>query len=135
VTIEKVEVESIGSSRDKKPVVYFAGKEKGLVLNKTNAKRISEIAGSPETEDWSGIKIVLFATETEFAGETVECVRVRAMPKATVPSKPEPVKVQPPDPEPSEAELRDDFVADDSDVPFSITAILPALLTLGTLIA
>lgn len=116
VTIAKVEIEAVGQGRDRKPVVFFAGKEKGLVLNKTNAKRIVQITGTSETQQWTGVKIVLFATETEFQGETVECVRVAAMPKngTQAPAPPPP----PAEPEPSEGELRDDFVASDEDVPF-----------------
>jgi hypothetical protein len=78
VTIERVEHEPVGRDREMKAVLYFAGKEKGVVLNKTNAKKITDLVGSPETDDWSGFKIRLFATTTEFGGETVECIRVKA---------------------------------------------------------
>lgn len=90
VTIERVELEEVGRTKEVKPVMYFAGKRKGLVLNKTNAKRIAELVGSPETEDWIGHRIRLFATSTEFSGETVECLRVKAAngaPPAVVPPR------------------------------------------------
>ncbi len=90
VTIREVKIEEVGKSRDSKPVIYFMGKEKGVVLNRVNSKKIAEIAGSNDTEDWGGTMIVLFPTETDFAGETVECIRVRA-PKTKVAPKPEPV--------------------------------------------
>lgn len=76
VTITEVKYEDIGGEH--KPVVYFAGKDRGLVLNKTNANSIIEIAGSPVTEDWAGVKIVLFATKTEFQGKRVDCIRIDA---------------------------------------------------------
>ena len=103
VTIERVEVEPIGRNKEIKPVLYFAGKEKGLVLNKTNAKKIAELTGSKDTDDWSGCQIRIYATETEFGGETVECIRVKAAGK----SKPKPQ----PEPEPDPVdELMDDSI-------------------------
>jgi len=96
VTIDRIEVEPIGRDKEMKPVIYFQGKEKGLVLNKTNAKKIAELTGSKDTDDWSGCQIRIYATETEFGGETVECIRVKAVgtAKAAAPKpKPEPVAV------------------------------------------
>lgn len=103
VTISHVEIEKMGS--DNKPVVYFEGKQKGLVLNKTNAKRIVEITGSSETEDWKGYVIVLYPTETEFQGDTVECIRIKKPAQAARPTPP---------PKPP----ADDFQVSDDDVPF-----------------
>jgi len=79
VTIDRIEVEPIGRDKEIKPVLYFKGKEKGLVLNKTNAKKIAELTGSKDTDDWNGCQIRIYATETEFGGETVECIRVKAV--------------------------------------------------------
>ena len=78
VVIKDVKVEQIGRDKDAKPVVYFQGKDKGLVLNKTNARKIADISGSQDTDDWAGTSILIYPTETEFAGESVECVRVKA---------------------------------------------------------
>ena len=75
--IADVKVEEVGQNKDTKPVAYFEGKKKGLVLNKTNSRKIANIAGSPETEDWVGVEIAIFPTETEFGGESVECIRVK----------------------------------------------------------
>jgi hypothetical protein len=105
VTIDRVEVEPIGRDREIKPVIYFQGKEKGLVLNKTNAKKIAELSGSKDTEDWAGCQVRIYATETEFGGETVECVRIKAVgstkPAPAVKPKPEPAAV---------AEIADDEI-------------------------
>ncbi len=98
VTISHVEMEEVGRSREKKPVVYFRGTKKGLILNRTNAKAISGIAGSALTEDWEGVAITLYPTQTEFSGETVDCVRVKPVVPAArraVPVPP-PVVVSPP---------------------------------------
>lgn len=78
VTIREVKQEAIGRNKEIKPVMYFEGKTKGLVMNKTNAKKIADLTGSKDTEDWPGHKIRLYATETEFAGEMTECIRIKA---------------------------------------------------------
>lgn len=78
VTIARVEIEPVGRSKDMKPIAYFAGKDKGLVLNKTNSKKIAEIAGTAETDDWAGTRIRLYATEVDFQGDQVEAIRVKA---------------------------------------------------------
>jgi hypothetical protein len=78
VTIERVEFEPVGREREMKAIVSFVGKTKGMVLNKTNARKIVEIVGSALTEDWYGTTITLYPTECEFGGETVDCLRVKA---------------------------------------------------------
>lgn len=74
VTIDRVTEEEVGE--DKKPVVYFQGKEKGVVLNKTNAMNIAEAYG-PETTNWRDQKVVLFTTWVDFQGKSVEAIRIR----------------------------------------------------------
>jgi hypothetical protein len=64
-------------SEDSRPVLYFKGIEKGLVLNKTNSYKIKETYGD-DTEEWAGQPIILFAIMTDFKGETVQGIRVRA---------------------------------------------------------
>lgn len=85
VTIDRVEFEAVGREREMKAVVYFTGKQKGMVLNKTNAKKITEITQSALTEEWPGHAIVIYPTETEFGGETVECVRIKPVAKLPAP--------------------------------------------------
>ena len=94
VTIDRVTVEPVGRDKEMKPVVYFQGKTKGIVLNKTNSKKIAEIAESHETDDWAGVQIKLYATEVEFSGEQVEAIRIKA-PKQTAKAKPKPVEREP----------------------------------------
>lgn len=108
VTIERVEMESVGRTKDRKPVVYFQGKDKGIVLNRTNCNKIVEIAGSAVTEEWHGVQIQLYATEVEFQGDTVEAIRVRA-----------PVRRATPKPAPKPAHSSDEFAdVDAEEVPF-----------------
>ncbi len=78
LTIRDVKMEDVGkgAQKDRKPVVYFLDKEKGLVLNKTNASMIQKIVGSPDTDNWVGEKIKLKAVEVEFQGDVVNAIRV-----------------------------------------------------------
>lgn len=78
VTIDRIEFEPVGQTKEMKPVIYFTNKEKGLVLNKTNATTISRLLGSGETEDWHGAAIRIYPTETSYQGEQVDCIRVKA---------------------------------------------------------
>lgn len=74
VTMSHVTTEKMGD--DTKLVLYFHGKEKGMVLNKTNANNIASLYG-PETEDWQGKKIMLAVAWVDFQGRSVEALRVR----------------------------------------------------------
>jgi hypothetical protein len=74
VTISHVKLEDVGD--EAKPVLYFQGKEKGLVLNKTNANMITEITGSDETDHWKGKPIVLYVTKVDYQGKRVDGIRV-----------------------------------------------------------
>ena len=69
-TIDRVEIEKFDDDAQK-PVVYFEGKTKGLVCNKTNAKSIELIAGD-DTDNWPGAAIILFPMMVDFKGQVVE---------------------------------------------------------------
>lgn len=73
--MDRTEFELIGD--DRKMILYFQGKEKGLVCNKTNANTIADIYGD-DTDDWKGREIVLFEAYVDFQGKSVAAVRVRA---------------------------------------------------------
>ena len=90
LTIKDVTVEEIGSgdNAEQKPIIYFHETEKGLVLNKTNADTISRLY-TPETDNWIGKPITIFATEVDFAGKQTLALRVRIKPpKPTAPAAP-----------------------------------------------
>lgn len=69
LTIMSVTIEEVGE-KEHKPVMRFVGKEKGLVLNKTNATSIAQIYGD-DTMAWSGQRIELMAVPTTFNGKQV----------------------------------------------------------------
>jgi hypothetical protein len=58
------------------PILYFKSVNKGMVINKTNAKPIASGYGK-ETEAWAGMPIVLFPAMVAFGAETVEAIRVK----------------------------------------------------------
>jgi hypothetical protein len=60
----------------RKIILSFQGKEKGLVVNKTNATSI-EYAFGPEPDEWVGKEIELYPTMVSFGDDTVEAIRVR----------------------------------------------------------
>jgi hypothetical protein len=74
VIMDRIDIEEIGS--DRRPVVYFRGKEKGLVINKTNANAIADMYGS-NTNGWIGKEILIFPTRVDFKGERVDAIRVQ----------------------------------------------------------
>ncbi len=94
---------------DTKPVVYFGGTKKGLVLNKVNADTITEMAGE-ETDDWTGQIITLYPTKTDFGGTRVDCIRIRDLPPNAAP--------EPPEPAPAVAAAETPAVTEDDPIPF-----------------
>lgn len=85
LTIERIAAGTVvgdGGKKTKKPVAYFAGRTrddkpiKPLALNATNCKVIAAMYGN-DTAQWAAKRITLYPTTTEFAGQTVDCIRVR----------------------------------------------------------
>jgi hypothetical protein len=81
VIISHVEMKEIGG--EPKPILFFVGKEKGMVLNKTNASKIAEIFGD-ETDGWQGGEVVLYEAMVDFQGKTVAAIRIRVAPRRAV---------------------------------------------------
>jgi hypothetical protein len=79
VVVDRVVIEDIGDNE--KPVMYFQGKQKGVVLNKTNANMIVEYYGD-ETAGWVGKEIELYPDKVGFQGKIVDCIRVRIQQQA-----------------------------------------------------
>jgi len=74
VTIERAELRTVGDGE--KLVVYFEGKEKGLVLNRTNFSAISELTGEDDTDRWPGHKIKLVIAKVDFQGRRWPAIRI-----------------------------------------------------------
>ena len=75
VTIDRCEMEDIGDER--KPILFFQGKQKGMVLNKTNANNVAVLYGD-DTDEWTGQPVELFEAMVDFQGKTVPAIRIRA---------------------------------------------------------
>jgi hypothetical protein len=75
VVIDRVELREVGD--DHKPVLFFEGKDKGVVLNKTNANNISLLYGD-DTDAWSGQPVILYEAIVDFQGCSVKAIRIRA---------------------------------------------------------
>lgn len=113
VTIRAVVMEKIGS--DIKPVLYFQGKEKGMVLNKTNGMTIAQAYGH-DTDDWAGGSIEVFPAYVDFQGKQVEGLRVR-LPAATARVVPNArARAEQPEPSPPPVDTYNDGF--DDEVPF-----------------
>lgn len=97
VTISEVEFDRIGkdTSEGKKLILSFEGKEKKMVVNKTNAKTIEKLYGD-DTDNWIGKPIKIVTREVEFQGDVVWALRVSLEKPAG--SKPSPATA----PEPEE---------------------------------
>jgi len=107
VTIERVAIEELGAKdqpKEQKLVIYFKGKEKGMVLNKTNAFEVARIANSSDTEDWDGVVIRLLAREVEYQGKVTMGLRVGPVPRTPV------KKATPPPPPVEDASIEQDEV-------------------------
>ncbi len=74
VTIDDVRLKKFDDGS--KLVMTFRNSDKALMLNKTNANMIAEIAGSEDTDMWAGKRIVLVPAKTDFQGRRVDCIRV-----------------------------------------------------------
>lgn len=65
-----------GKSKDKVVVLSFEQTDKMMVLNKTNAKAISKLAGTTLVEKWKGLAITLTKARVSAFGQTVDAIRV-----------------------------------------------------------
>lgn len=98
VKIREVKQEAVGADEEIRPTLYFEGMKKGMVLNRTNAKRIIALYGE-DTDHWAGRPITLYPSETEYGGDTVPCIRVRQQAPSgavSVPAAPPPPVAPPP---------------------------------------
>ena len=83
VTIDRVTLEEIGD--DEKPVMHFAGKSKGMVINKTNWGTLVNLTGQEDSDRWGGWSIVVYSAKVGFQGKMVDGLRVDDRPGAAKP--------------------------------------------------
>ncbi|MGI9489305.1 MAG: hypothetical protein ACR2RF_26140 [Geminicoccaceae bacterium] len=81
LTMARVEMESINENEHPKPVLYFEGAEKGMVLNQTNGMMIASLYGD-DTDRWPGQRVELYTAIVQFQGQSVPAIRLMAPPNA-----------------------------------------------------
>ena len=81
LTIDRAQRESVTGNNGKQEmcltVHWMERGYKPMIVNRTNAKTITKVAGSPYIEDWRGQKITLYVDTTRLGGDIVECLRIR----------------------------------------------------------
>lgn len=96
--IDDVEL-TLMPARDNKParnrlVLFFKGREKGLVLNATNQGFIEARLGQ-QPNAWIGASVVLHRTTTVYGENTVPAFRLIEVKKGAAPAKPAPKAPEP----------------------------------------
>lgn len=81
VTIREVKQEKVKEGtkdEDQVLVVYFEGKERGVVLKKLRANELKSLTGSDDTDDWKGKKVDMFTMKKKAFGDIVNVIHFRA---------------------------------------------------------
>lgn len=89
VTIDRLAIEEVGQEKEQKPVLYLVGKQKAIVLNKTNSLAIADAHGKDYSQ-WRGKQVEVYPDKVTFNGEIKPCLRVRvpvapALPEDDIP--------------------------------------------------
>ncbi len=80
-----------GKGMRKQLVLSFAGSDKKLGLNFTNANRIAELVGSDDSDDWVNRSIKLFVENVQVGNEKKAAIRIfPELPPPEVMSAPKP---------------------------------------------
>jgi len=90
--VELEDVKDDDGSIKKKLVLHFVGKDKAMILNRTNCEALEEICGTDDYASWPGHSVVLYVDpNVKFGGKTVGGLRIRSAnnhPAAPPPSPP-----------------------------------------------
>ncbi len=76
----KKKVQDIQGDSTDELVLEFVDEAKPMIVNVTNARAITKLAGSPHIEDWAGKEIVIGTTKVKAFGEVHDALRVRPYP-------------------------------------------------------
>jgi len=83
--VGKVEVAELREKNGTTKRKYVEGVEKGLVINKTNARKLADAYGK-QSSKWIGQIVQLYSEDTSFG----KGVRVRPLSKPATPAEPDP---------------------------------------------
>lgn len=120
VVIESLKQEEVGQDdeKEKKWVLYFRGKEKGLTLNQTNRDALMNLLGD-ETENWLGQAIRLYVDPSVMmSGKRVGGIRIEEAPQVVSSRTPPPRPAPVPAPVHRHVEPEPGTDIDDGDIPF-----------------
>ena len=94
VTISGVDIEDVSGDGEMKPVLHFTGKDKGMVLNKTNYGRLQiffdDFKASDDSVALIGKEVILYSEPVSFQGKRGNGLRLK------VPAKPQAEGDEPP---------------------------------------
>lgn len=81
VTIHKVLMEKAYNRKTNKEeqvlVVYFAGKQKGVIVKKERCSDIAAITGSDDTDGWIGKKLIMFTQKRKMKDGIADVIRFK----------------------------------------------------------
>lgn len=86
VTIKTFDWHPVGEDRVIKGILYFQEFDRGMVINKTNRVTLQHLFGE-FLDELVGKRMTLYASETQFGGKVVPCLRIRAQKPAEAKSK------------------------------------------------
>ncbi len=115
VTVDSVALKRIREGEDPVLIVSFVGKDRSLILNKTNAFSLGKLYGE-DYDGWIGRAIILFTIDNAYQDKPG--IRIDPPPHGTVgvgAEAPMRAAIQVPVTEPDDAQ---GFTASDDDVPF-----------------
>lgn len=87
VTIKGFDSAEVGKEKQIRSRLFVEEFNRPLVINRTNVKALIDLYGN-DTSDWIGERFNLYVSETSFQGDTVRCLRVRAVKVEKPPEKP-----------------------------------------------
>lgn len=90
VTIELVKDDE-SDQKEKKLVAHFVGKDKAMILNRTNADALQAIFRTDDYEHWRGLVQLFVDPTVKYAGRVVGGLRIRAVADSTPVPPPPPV--------------------------------------------
>ena len=93
VTIKGFDKCEVGKEKQIRSRLFVEEFDRPLVINRTNVKALIDLYGN-DTADWIGERFNLYVSETSFQGDTVRCLRVRAV-KAEKAAEPKPAETKP----------------------------------------
>lgn len=82
VTVKDIKKELVYSrqtnKKDEVLVMYFQGKERGVVMKKERSNDLKAITGSDDTDGWIGKKVVMYTQKKKMKDGIVDVIRFKA---------------------------------------------------------